>query len=68
MNRERRRESRFGTTENNLRSVLSRAGANGYAEYVAKNLDDFTVHFGMSPLDSRLAGNIEAIYAKAGGQ
>ena len=35
------------------------------AEYVAKNLDNFTVHFGPSPLEGRLAGNIEAIYEKA---
>ncbi len=38
---------------------------NGYPEYLAKNLDNFTVHFGPSPLEGRLGGNIEAIYEKA---
>ncbi len=45
---------------------LKSFGSNGYAEYVAKNLDNFTVHFGASPLEGRLAGNIEAIYQKLG--
>jgi glyoxylase-like metal-dependent hydrolase (beta-lactamase superfamily II) len=45
---------------------LKTFGSNGYAEYLAKNLDDFTVHFGASPLEGRLAGNIEAIYQKSG--
>jgi glyoxylase-like metal-dependent hydrolase (beta-lactamase superfamily II) len=46
---------------------LNSLRSNGYAEYVAKNLDDFTVHFGVNPFESRLAGNIEAIYQKAKG-
>src|SRR4051812_33001671 len=31
--------------------ALKSFGSNGYAEYVAKNLDNFTVHFGTSPLE-----------------
>ena len=46
-------------------SSLKSFRSNGYAEYVAQNLDKFTVHFGQSPLEGRLAGNIEAIYQKA---
>jgi glyoxylase-like metal-dependent hydrolase (beta-lactamase superfamily II) len=37
--------------------------ANGYANYVADNLAKFTVYLGQkSPLEERLAANIEAIY------
>lgn len=46
---------------------LKSFGAHGYAEYVAKNLDEFTVHFGPNPIEGRLAGNIEAIYQKVTG-
>lgn len=45
-------------------SSLKSFGSDGYAEYVAQNLDNFTVHFGQSPLEGRLAGNIDAIYGK----
>ena len=37
--------------------------ADGYGSYVADNLAKFTVYLGQkTPLEDRLAGNIEAIY------
>jgi len=37
--------------------------ANGYGSYVADNLNNFTVYIGQrTPLEDRVAGNIEAIY------
>ncbi len=37
--------------------------ANGYGGYVADNLNNFTVYIGQrTPLEDRVAGNIEAIY------
>lgn len=45
-------------------SSLKSFRSSGYGEYVAQNLDKFTVHFGQSPLEGRLAGNIEAIYQR----
>jgi cyclase len=46
-------------------SSLKSFRSEGYGDYVAQNLDNFTVHFGQNPLEARLAGNIEAIYQKA---
>ena len=56
-------ELQKATTVASLKSL----GSNQYAEYVAKNLDNYTVHFGANPLESRLAGNIEAIYRREKG-
>jgi hypothetical protein len=37
--------------------------ADGYGDYVANNLAKFTVYLGQrTPLEDRLAGNIEAIF------
>jgi hypothetical protein len=37
--------------------------SNGYAEYVAENLKNFSVYIGSrTALEDRLSGNIDAIY------
>jgi hypothetical protein len=44
-------------------SSLKTLQSNGYAEYVAENLKNFSVYIGSrTALEDRLSGNIDAIY------
>jgi len=59
---------RAGKTSVDLQKTITVASlksmqANGYAKYVSDNLNKFTVYLGnKTPLEDRLAGNIDAIY------